>query len=671
MPNYAVPAPDDAPTGGYAVPAPDDPGGQAGGWQSQVKPTQTYNGKQSVQRSDGAVWYGPEQGNTGQAGWFDAKGNRAGNAPGQAYSAGIGRTAGNTGLAAMAGFGSPLEAGIRVYGNLGGALREGTGFDLPWSQEASNFAQDQARYRQGLTQGGHGVPEAGNALGTMASQIGLANILPTAGLASQAGNYAAPATTALGRIGQAAGAGAAAGVPYGMQAALTTPPDQGVSYPQHMAGNLQGAMEMSAAIPGGLSAIGEGIEGAGQDIRRALGSPAERQAALDLAAKIRTATGAEPSLGESLQNPNLQHVENATEYVPFGGRGNQLKSANTAMQSALQAETDAHAPALGPTGAGDVISNSAKAALAAKRAPAIQLYNEVREGMANASPRDETTGLPLNDDGTVTLYHGTTREGAATIQSSGKLKSSGEPDVYLTTAQEGTGYGDGTVVPVRVDPSKSVLDDEFPNGRQDFRIPMKNSRASVPVQVGEGTRAPLRPTVDNTLAAYDEAIAQESGISGKVITDPDSPGGTSKLASGETAPDYKSLEKMQDRQQSIAANGFNAPSQEAQDVAHYRSGIGKAMGSDLQATANAVDPALGDKYKQANKIYSESYAYDPNASTDWQGAQQRSMNRTIHGAEGTIQSLPDNLLKSNNPDVATHAFDALDDTGKNAVKAEV
>jgi hypothetical protein len=159
----------------------------------------------------------------------------------------------------MAGFGSPLEPGIRAYGNLGGALREGTGFDLPWSQEASNFAQDQARYRQGLTQGGHGFPEAGNALGTMASQIGLAKILPTAGLASQAGNYAAPATTALGRIWQAAGAGEAAAVPYGVQAALTTPPDQGVPYPQHMAGNLQGAMEMGAAIPGGLSALGEGV----------------------------------------------------------------------------------------------------------------------------------------------------------------------------------------------------------------------------------------------------------------------------------------------------------------------------------------------------------------------------------------------------------------------------
>ena len=52
-------------------------------WQSQVKPVTTFNGKPSVQRPDGGVWYGPEQGNTGTPGWFDAKGSRLGDANGQ------------------------------------------------------------------------------------------------------------------------------------------------------------------------------------------------------------------------------------------------------------------------------------------------------------------------------------------------------------------------------------------------------------------------------------------------------------------------------------------------------------------------------------------------------------------------------------------------------------
>ncbi len=38
----------------------------------------TDTGKPTVQREDGAVWYGPEQGNTGKAGWFQSSGLRAG-----------------------------------------------------------------------------------------------------------------------------------------------------------------------------------------------------------------------------------------------------------------------------------------------------------------------------------------------------------------------------------------------------------------------------------------------------------------------------------------------------------------------------------------------------------------------------------------------------------------
>jgi hypothetical protein len=89
---------------------------------------------------------------------------------------------------------------------------------------------------------------------------------------------------------------------------------------------------------------------------------------------------------------------------------------------------------------------------------------------------DETTGLPLNPNGTVTVYHGTTKESAAEIQRTGILKSAGEPDVYFTTAKEGTGYGDGTVVGVEIDPKQLILDDEFPDGRRDFRVNVGKSK---------------------------------------------------------------------------------------------------------------------------------------------------------------------------------------------------
>ena len=83
---------------------------------------------------------------------------------------------------------------------------------------------------------------------------------------------------------------------------------------------------------------------------------------------------------------------------------------------------------------------------------------------------DEKTGLPLNDDGTVTVYHHTSADNAAEIRRTGVLKSAGEPDLYFTTTPEtSTGYGD-VAVPIRVHPDKLQLDDEFPDGRQDYRV---------------------------------------------------------------------------------------------------------------------------------------------------------------------------------------------------------
>ena len=98
---------------------------------------------------------------------------------------------------------------------------------------------------------------------------------------------------------------------------------------------------------------------------------------------------------------------------------------------------------------------------------------------------DEGTGLPLNPDGTVTVYHHTSRRNAERIRATGELRSAGEPDVYVTTrAITDTGYGD-TAVTIRVEPSRLSLDDEFPNGRRDYRLSVGKPRGSIRVNVGE------------------------------------------------------------------------------------------------------------------------------------------------------------------------------------------
>ena len=78
--------------------------------------------------------------------------------------------------------------------------------------------------------------------------------------------------------------------------------------------------------------------------------------------------------------------------------------------------------------------------------------------------------LVTNPDGTVTMYHGTTKDAAQKIIQERKLLSAGEPDVYMTTDPM-AGYGDGTTVKFNIDPKHINLDDEFPSGRVDFRMP--------------------------------------------------------------------------------------------------------------------------------------------------------------------------------------------------------
>jgi hypothetical protein len=117
---------------------------------------------------------------------------------------------------------------------------------------------------------------------------------------------------------------------------------------------------------------------------------------------------------------------------------------------------------------------------------------------------DENTGLPLNADGTVTVYHHTSAVGAEAIRKSGKLKAEAEPDVYVTTRREtDTGYGD-TAVPIRVRPDQLSIDDEFPDGRKDFRLNVGKPGGSINVTVANESTAP-----DSGGAAFSREMSPE------------------------------------------------------------------------------------------------------------------------------------------------------------------
>jgi GNAT superfamily N-acetyltransferase len=124
-------------------------------------------------------------------------------------------------------------------------------------------------------------------------------------------------------------------------------------------------------------------------------------------------------------------------------------------------------------------------------------------------PMDENTGLPLNPDKTVTVYHHTNKTAAEAIRRTGMVKSAGEPDVYVTTEKSPTtGYGD-EVVAINVDPKKLQIDDQFPDGRTDFRMSVGKPGGSMKVKVDAGVS--FMPSDTDYLSAVrkgDTATAQ-------------------------------------------------------------------------------------------------------------------------------------------------------------------
>jgi Large polyvalent protein associated domain 38/ADP-Ribosyltransferase in polyvalent proteins len=95
---------------------------------------------------------------------------------------------------------------------------------------------------------------------------------------------------------------------------------------------------------------------------------------------------------------------------------------------------------------------------------------------------DPTLGVPINKDGTVTVYYHTTKQGALNISQNKVIPSQGRNRVYLTNESGGDSILrnrgsfdqdlDGSTVLVYVTPDMLQLDAEYENGRRDFFVPL-------------------------------------------------------------------------------------------------------------------------------------------------------------------------------------------------------
>lgn len=235
-----------------------------------------------------------------------------------------------------------------------------------------------------------------------------------------------------------------------------------------MRDNGYGLAEIAAQL--GTSAIAEPVAGfaamydpqnGAEAIREGMTYQPRSQAAKDYSQSIGNAakTAIKPAM--PIIDTWKKGVDIAGQYSPVVGAG--LRTVPTAIGIAMGAKPALQAGRNMSEGLG------AMQARIVANANAPRTLNTGYMGQRGAiNPSD--FNLVTNPDGTVTMYHGTTKDAAQRIIQERKLMSAGEPDVYMTTDPM-AGYGDGTTVKFNIDPKHLNLDDEFPSGRVDFRMP--------------------------------------------------------------------------------------------------------------------------------------------------------------------------------------------------------
>jgi len=365
------------------------PGWQDSGYGFKVRPID-INGVKTVQRSDGAAFFGPDQGNKGKPGWFGDKGQRVGDAPGKPAPKSTMESIADNALY------NPITMGATDL--LGGYVVQPLANIPGVPSGVKNWVNSSLKGRE---EGFSALPM--NQTGLAPITRGIAAVAATAPLGG-GGTVSAPNVGFVSAIKAApanALRGAAAGTAYavGMPAVLP----ENATLEDYARAKVEQAYE-GGKWGGAFGAAGPVVVGAAKSLKannplaRAFGNKASRQAALDRAESIRTSTqsaaypeGVEPSLGESMQNPSVNAAENTTEYIPFSGRKSQLEKGNTALRAKLQEMADVEKPGLGLTGAGPEIAESAKNKLVAAKESFREPYQFVRDVAGDTPPVRENT----------------------------------------------------------------------------------------------------------------------------------------------------------------------------------------------------------------------------------------------------------------------------------------
>lgn len=167
--------------------------------------------------------------------------------------------------------------------------------------------------------------------------------------------------------------------------------------------------------------------------------------------------------------------EGWTETVNPDGTTTYRKGAREEAQVVPEAAPEAQGPVRDAAEAGEVASKPVP-----KKRPKKPAKAPTDEGGSDLEGLGGEP-VPVNDDGTITLYHRTKPkpEGAKAIRETGRFVSQKEDRVFASTAPTGQAEGFGSeVIEIRVKPSQVRLEDAFDGGEVHVSLPVKKAEAA-------------------------------------------------------------------------------------------------------------------------------------------------------------------------------------------------
>jgi len=246
--------------------------------------------------------------------------------------------------------------------------------------------------------------------------------------------------------------------------------------------------------------------------------------------------------------------------------------------------------------------------------------------------------LPVNKDGTITVYHSTTKEGANKIRQDGLLGSKVESgDIYFTTNRNGyggIGKDKDTVLAFNVDPNKIKFDDVYRG-----ELHLKGNNADI------GGIKPIELKTTSQLRAANADELAKSAVAKQLPTPEGLPEITKKRQTMILSPELENL-KMQISFLNDAVQGMTAGKKLSKYVSRKTGELPEVTGKKNrsifgQKGDTIYDELVGYKasYREANTIEEAQKVID-----DYQRAKQNLEELKVSFKEGKSEFLTEKKL---------------------------